>query len=184
MRRTKPPPGAAWIPLTKGRYALVDEADYHLVIAAGPWHLYTPSKRRGKPKSRTHYARKVFYIRNGWPCCTVKKSIYLHRWLWELWGLPPTEHIDHVGGDGLDCRRSKLRAATHAQNQRARTYPNKLGLKGVSRSGSRFVARIEVDGHRRVLGRFGSAEAAAQAYDTAARELHKEFARPNFAAAC
>lgn len=176
MRRLPPPPGARWIKLTKGRYALVDAADYEAVTAAGPWHLYTPSKRRGKPKSRTRYARRVFYSAG------LKVSVYLHRWLWDThWRRPPTEHVDHIGGDGLDCRWHKLRAATHDQNQRARGYPNKLGLKGVSQDGSRFVARITLDGDRRTLGRFPSADAAARAYDAAARELHGEFAHCNFA---
>ena len=174
-RRTLPPLGAAWIKLTKGRWALVDAVDYDAVVAAGPWHLYTPSKAGGKRKRRTHYARGQVGVG------TERRSVYLHKWLWKHWGRPPTEHIDHDGGDGLDCRWNKLRAATHAQNQRAREYTNRLGVKGVVEDGSRYVARITVDGHRRVLGRFNSVEAAAQAYDRAARELHGEFARPNFA---
>lgn len=181
MRRTPLPPGAAWIKLTKGRWALVDGADYIAVVAAGPWHLYTPSKARGKRKRRTRYARTM--IPADVQLQRPRRSVYLHRWLWEHWGMPPTEHIDHVGGNGLDCRRSKLRAATHAQNQRARMYRNRLGLKGVVREHNRFVARITADGHRRVLGRFDTAKAAAAAYDRAARELHGEFARPNFAEA-
>ena len=183
MRRTPPPPGARWLKLTgkrRGVYALVDEADYHFIVAAGPWHLYTPSKSNGRRKRRTRYARTMIPADAQRP----RRSVYLHRWLWEFWGLPPAEHIDHVGGDGLDCRRHKLRAATHAQNQRARTYRNRLGVKGVHRDGGRFVARIEVDGRRRVLGRFDSVEAAAIAYDRAARELHGEFARLNFSEAC
>jgi hypothetical protein len=173
-----PPVGAAWIRLTKGQHALVDITDYEAVIAAGPWHLYTPSKAGGRRKRLTHYARKVFYLPGG-----KRRSVYLHRWLWEHWGRPPTEHVDHDGGDGLDCRWSKLRAATHDQNQRARTYCNQLGVKGVNRDKRRFVARITVDGHRRVLGRFSTVLDAAAAYDRAARELHGEFARLNFAEA-
>ena len=174
--RREPPyvPGASWVPLTRRKWALVDSSDYAAVMAAGAWHLYTPSKRRGKPKSKTNYARRVFYV-NG-----EKRSVYLHRWLWERWRLTRPEHIDHIGGNGLDCRRDKLRAATQAQNQRCRPYKNKLGLKGVAKDGSRYVARITVDGQRKSLGRFDSAEAAAHAYDAAARRLHGEYAHTNF----
>lgn len=175
MRRLPPPPGAVWLKLTKGRYALVDVADYAAVSQLS-WHLHTPSKRRGKPKSRTRYARTMVRMPDG-----SRRSVYLHRWLWERWGRPPTEHIDHDGGDGLDCRSTKLRAATHDENQRARSYPNSLGLRGVHLDGSRYVARIEVDGSRRVLGRFDTASDAALAYDRAARELHGAFAHCNFA---
>jgi len=150
VRRLPPPPGAVWLKLTKGRYALVDAADYAAVSQLS-WHLHTPSKRRGKPKSKTRYARTM--IPADVQLMLPRRSVYLHRWLWERWGRPPTEHIDHDGGDGLDCRSSKLRAATHDQNQRARSYKNKLGLKGVSKKGSRFVARITLDGDRGVRPR-------------------------------
>lgn len=178
-RRTPPPPGAAWLKLTgragKRRWALVDAVDYEAIVAAGPWHVYTPSKSGGKRKRRTRYARTMI----------GRRSVYLHRWLWEYWSLreslPPAEHVDHKGGDGLDCRRSKLRAASHDQNQRARGYTNSLGLKGIRRNGNWFIARITLDGRRRVLGKFPTAETAAAAYDRAARELHGEFAQTNFA---
>lgn len=172
------------------RYAIVDEADYDAIVAAGPWHLYTPSKARGKRKRKTHYARKVFYVWRPEPGddqnthVQQKRSVYLHRWLWERWGLPPAEHIDHVGGNGLDVRREKLRAATHAENQRARGYTNSLGVKGVKRCGQKFIARITVDGSRRTLGRFETAAAAAGAYDRAARELHGAFAHCNEVVVC
>lgn len=181
MRRIPPPPGAAWLKLTgragRRRWALVDKADYEAVIAAGPWHLHTPSKRRGKPKSKTRYARTT--LPADVQLMRPRRSVYLHRWLWERWRKPPTEHIDHDGGDGLDCRYIKLRPASHAENQRARMYKNKLGLKGVRRDGNKYIARITLDGHRRLLGKFATADAAAEAYDRAARELHGAFARTN-----
>ena len=124
MRRTPPPTGAAWIKLTKGAWALVDAVDCEAVTAAGPWHLYTPSKASGKRKRRTRYARGQVGVG------AERRSVYLHRWLWDYhWGRPPTQHIDHDGGNGLDCRWHKLRAATHDQNQRARAYSNKLGFR-------------------------------------------------------
>jgi HNH endonuclease len=169
--RPAPPAGARWLRLTKGKYALIDEADYEAVSKLS-WHLYTPSKTR---KRKTLYARHVSRV----PGTNKRKSVYLHRWLWEHWGMPPAEHIDHDGGNGLDCRRSKLRAATHAENQRSRAYKG-AGFRGVKRDGNRYVARITVDGKRQVLGRFDDAWTAAQAYDSAAIVLHKAFAWLNF----
>lgn len=182
VRRLPPPPGAAWLRLTKRAWALVDKADFEAVSQLS-WHLYTPSKAAGKRKRRTRYARTTFYLTGRGDNGLIQKrkvSIYLHRWLWARWGLPPAEHIDHDGGDGLDCRRSKLRAATRFENQRARSYTNSLGLRGVKQEGNRFVARITADGKRQVLGRFSDAETAARAYDAAAYVLHKAFAMLNF----
>src|SRR5262249_41749362 len=53
------------------------------------------------------------------------------------------------------------------------------GFKGVSRHGSRWRARIQVNGKKISLGTFASPEAAAQAYDEAAKRYYGEFAKTN-----
>lgn len=96
--------------------------------------------------------------------------------------------IDHKNGNGLDNRRSNLRFCTNAQNQHnQRKWGSRSGkplssrYKGVSwhRRGH-WRAKIQAQGKRRYLGQFQSEEAAARAYDRAARELHGEFAVLNF----
>ena len=54
------------------------------------------------------------------------------------------------------------------------------GLKGVYPRVNRFESRIKVDGKCRYLGLFLTAEAAALAYDAAAREVFGDYARTNF----
>jgi HNH endonuclease/AP2 domain len=93
--------------------------------------------------------------------------------------------VDHVDGDVLNNRRENLRVCTRAQNRRNR---RKISTPAVSRfigiawdqEKRRWQARISKAGVRRRLGRFASEEAAALAYDDAARELFGEFARLNF----
>jgi hypothetical protein len=89
---------------------------------------------------------------------------------------------DHRDGDTHNNRRSNLRFATQSQNtMNRRRNLSKEGFKGVSTAkGRRFRARIRVDGKTHYLGVFDNPEEAARAYDTAARELHGEFACLNF----
>lgn len=100
---------------------------------------------------------------------------------------PPGIRVDHQNRDGLDNRRANLRLATPTQNQRnqAISTRNTSGYKGVSEvRGKRlrrpFHAYIGLGGTTKSLGHFATAEEAASAYDTAARELFGEFALTNF----
>ena len=45
-----------------------------------------------------------------------RKVQYLHRLVADAMGLDPALEVDMVNGDGLDCRRGNIRAATHQQN--------------------------------------------------------------------
>ena len=103
----------------------------------------------------------------------------------------PTVKVDHRDGNTLDNRRENLRVATAAQNVRnarkkrsATTSRYKgvfftRGRKGRSLS-KPWQAQIRRGGKNRYLGCFETAEAAALAYDTAARETFGEFACLNF----
>lgn len=98
--------------------------------------------------------------------------------------LAPGKEIDHKDGDGLNNRRSNLRDVSGSQNQANRRVSsnNKTGFKGVRKNirDGRFRARIKIHGNRLSLGTYETPEQAAHAYDTAAKELHGEFARLNF----
>lgn len=91
---------------------------------------------------------------------------------------------DHKNGDTLDNRRSNLRQATAQQNtwNRARASNNTSGFKGVCPRKDRgtWLAAIRYNEKLKKLGTFHSKEAAAMAYDRAARALFGEFAALNF----
>jgi len=150
------------IPLTRGLVALVDAADFDLVIAAGPWYAH--------PDRNTFYAR-TSYRRDG-----KKRLVSMHT-LVTGWGF-----VDHINGDGLDNRRLNLRPADNSKNQMNRGVPsnNTSGFKGVSRNDLRWQAQISVAGRRIHLGMFATPLEAAHAYDEAALYYFAEFARPNF----
>jgi hypothetical protein len=153
------------IPLAKGHVALIDDEDAHL--AELKWYL--------AKNGRNLYAIRSITLPDGRP-----GTITLHRMVMPL---PKGMHVDHIDGNGLDCRRQNLRAATHKQNLRGRKLNrnNKSGYKGVFRPKgcARWYARIVVDGRQIPLGTYGTAEDAARAYDDAAIRYFGEFARLN-----
>lgn len=113
------------------------------------------------------------------------RTIYLHRL---IMGEPPGLEIDHRDGDGLNNRRSNLRATTHRfnlANQRL-SSASTTGYKGVSlnsraarRGVPKWVAQTKYCGERLHIGTYTTPEAAARAYDVKVRDLYGEFARTN-----
>jgi hypothetical protein len=148
-----------------GRVALVDDADYDLVMTR-KWHLLAGHR------PDTVYAATSFRYPDG-SSSKIKMNTFITGW-----GM-----TDHVNGDGLDNRRSNLRPATDAQNQgnRKPTHGKSSQYKGVSRiGGGKWRASIMSDYKSRNLGHFRTEMEAALVYDAAAREVFGEFARPNF----
>lgn len=150
------------IPLTQGKVAIVDDEDASLIAAHG-W-----------------YAAKVdlcFYAR----CRVGGKKVYMHRLVAAAMGLP---EVDHADGDGLNNRRSNLRACTRALNEankmKARRNGSTSRYKGVSGGKGRWRALFCFNKRTVCLGTFPREEDAAHAYDEAARQHFGSFACVNF----
>ena len=157
------------IPLTRGKFAIVDPEDYPR-LAKYKWHL-------AKSPYGSYAVRwKRIKAKN------TRKRIWMHR---EIIHVPANLLCDHINRDSLDNRKANLRPATVSQNlcnrskTKSKTRSKYKGLEW-DRIQRKWKARIQVNNKKIYLGSFTSETAAAKAYDSAAKKYHREFANLNF----
>lgn len=145
------------IPLSQGKVALVDDADYDRLVAMGKWHL-----------GGHGYAVRSLYFKK--PC--GKKSyrhILMHRVIMDC---PDGMVVDHINCNPLDNRKANLRICSHAENTRNQKIPknNSSGFKGVHwrKDVRKWRSRIRLDGKLKYLGLFDCPMQAARCYNNAA----------------
>jgi len=154
---------ARLIPLSYGKWAIVDAADY------------------GRLSSYKWCAVKE---KRNWYAKTLDKDcnrLALHRLIMDA---PKGLVVDHIDHNCLNNRRSNLRLCTQKQNN-CNTLPRKgcsSKYKGVSfnKARKRFIAYIQHNKKRYFLGYFDDEIDAAKAYDKAAKKFFGEFAYLNF----
>lgn len=152
--------GTALVPLTRGKFAVIDEADVPLV------------------------AGRLWFFVDGYARTMIDGvQVGMHR---HLTGAPKGRKVDHRDGCGLNNRRGNLRETDHSGNMRNRRphLGSTSAFKGVCRTETRagtvrWRAQIRAGGSTIFLGNFDTPIDAARAYDAKARELHAEFARTN-----
>jgi hypothetical protein len=145
------------IPLTQGKFTLVDNADYEWLN------------------------KHKWYVNHGYAVSGFPVRLRMHRL---ILGLDKTDsrECDHINGNKLDNRRFNLRICNKSQNQQnriSRTGSSKY--KGVTRhkKTGRWQAQIRHQGKRYYLGLYINEVEAAQAYNERAKKLFGEFARLN-----
>jgi hypothetical protein len=154
--------------IAAGRVALVDDADYDLVMVYR-WNV----KQIDRPRRRRPSGPYALAYMRG-PVRVKHKVILMHTL---ITGWTQTDHIDH---DGLNNQRANLRPATGSQNN-ANQRPQKgrsSRFKGVC--WNRSCQKWQVYIHGRYLGVFLNEEDAARAYDAAAVAAWGEYACVNF----
>jgi hypothetical protein len=153
----------AYVTLTKGYEAVIDAADVHLVEGRN-W--------TADISSRTVYAYSTDLTG------PKRRKVYMHRL---LKGEPLGLQVDHKDSDGLNNRQDNLREATHSQNCHNSRLPvhNTSGYKGVCwhKQRGKWLASININGRKKSLGLFKTAEDAYDAYCKASDNLRGEFSR-------
>lgn len=138
-------------------FTLIDDEDYER-CSRYTWYLHK--------STHDNYVRGV----------VDSKLVYLHKFLLNEYELD----VDHKNGNGLDNQRDNLRRASKSNNMCniSLRSDSTSGFKGVSYDKTRgtYRAYITYKGKTRNLGRFYSAERAAQEYNIAAMRYHGEFA--------
>jgi len=159
------------IRMAQPRYAKVDPADYKwlreyewiAVKVAHNFYAVRQVKVRGTKGTRL-------------------SMMYMHR---ELIEVADGLRVDHINHNGMDNRRTNLRAVTHSQNmwhRRKHSITTQSKYKGVcwDKKSHKWRASIKFERKKIYLGCFKSEIEAAKAYDRAAKKYHGEFASLNF----
>lgn len=154
------------IPLSQGKSAMVDDADFDRVNAF-TWYA-----------QRSH---RTWYAVHATPTDANGKQskILMHRFILDA---PSGIQIDHRDHNGLNNIRDNMRFATHSENARNCRPCGKSKYLGVSwdKNACKWRAAINANDFRKHLGSFTNESDAGHAYDIAAIELFGEFANLNF----
>ena len=171
-------PRERW-PLRSGTVPVQNDSDVVQVpvrIPSGGWTFtIVDSEDEALARSRPLTLHSHGYARMG--------RLYLHRLILQP---GPGLLTDHVNRHRLDNRRSNLREATPLDSQANRGKDRRGQLlssrfRGVHRHSTSpvWVAQITRKGRTAHLGCFDTEEAAADAYNAAARDLQGAFANLN-----
>jgi hypothetical protein len=159
------------IPLTQGKYAIVDPEDYYK-LNKYKWHA--------SKICNGYYAVHSKRIKGG---KGKIEHIFMHRMILTV---GEDKFVDHASWNGLDNRKANLRAATRSENGMNRdkykrgTYRSRYKGLAWHPGQQKWMAYIKANGRRIHLGCFKDEVAAAMAYDTAAKKYHGKFAVFNF----
>jgi hypothetical protein len=100
------------------------------------------------------------------------RLLFAHRIIWAMQHGRWPKEVDHINRDKSDNRLVNLRETTRSHNL---ANQSKLPKGVVVLRGKYFQAVIGIDGTRKYLGSFPSAEAARAAYVAAHKAHHGEF---------
>lgn len=149
------------IPLTKGKFALVDDEDFDSLSELNWYCSYYNYAVRMTPRPHRSVLHMSRFILN----------------------CPPGKEVDHIDGDTLNNQKSNLRICNRKQNCQNKKTPkhNTSGFKGVSKDNKRKAYRvtINIDGKQLFLGYFKNKREAAKVYNYAAKKLFQKFAKVN-----
>jgi len=159
------------IPVGRDHFAMIDDEDLERV-----------SKYKWRSGGNTYVSKaghKTTYIYARAVHPKTKKVVHLSRLILNA---RKGRIVDHINGDTLDNRKANLRTCTIAQNIRNQKKHNggkHSHYKGVTKMNGNWIAQIVFERRVNYLGKFGTEQDAARAYNEAAQKLYGRFARLN-----
>ena len=156
------------IPLTQGKFALVDDSDFEY-LNQWKWHICNG------------YAARREYLGGGYRK-DITNYILMHRLINKT---PNGFHTDHIDGNRLNNRKKNLRTASCSQNvmnQYREKTKNKTSIyKGVNfckRDGN-WRVQLNIKGKNTHIGYYKTEIEAAKSYNIAVKKYRGIFARLN-----
>jgi len=152
------------IPLSQGKFALIDDEDYERV-SKYKWCI-----------NSNGYAVTNYRDSNG-----EKKAMKMHRFILNL--IKGDSFVDHIDTIRINNQKHNLRTASCSENLRNQKINknNKSGFKGVRlhKASKLYAAQIGINGKTKIIGYFKCKIEAAKAYNEAAINHFGKFANLN-----
>ena len=147
------------IPLSQGKFAIVDDADFEF-LSQFKWYIH---KGRAVRKPRTFEGKRVGLI-------------WMHRVIMRP---PKSMVVDHINGNKLDNRRINLRVCSKSQNEwnKPAYKTNTTGMKNVywNKSKQRYVVSFSKYRKKIIVGQFSDFQEAVKARNEHVIEIHEGF---------
>ena len=154
------------IPLTQGKFAIVDDADYDFLMQ-WKWHYRKDGTIGGHAARKDHKNKPM--------------TVYMHNQLIKCKdGFLP----DHKDGNGLNNQRHNLRSVTHSQNscnKKKRRQKTSSQYKGVHlcKRTLRWLTRIKIKSKQISGGSHVREVDAAIAYNELSKKYHGQYGSLN-----
>ena len=159
------------LPLTKDKFALVDDDDYYWL---SQWNWFAVEIKN------TWYARRS--KKKGVLRSNEKYEIYLHRIVMRCSDIDFV--IDHLDKNGLNNQKENLRMCTKSENNKHTSSHKNSSSQylGVSydKNRNKWSANLMNNGKRILFKRYNTEIEAAKAYDITAKTQFGVYANLNF----